>query len=171
MCAIRKILVAVDFSDFSLQTVQYAAALANDVKASLVLVNILSERDVKAINTGLAHFDAAFCEKTVEGWLTERKAALSELARSIEAPGRFVKEIVRIDIPFQGLLRAIEDEDPDLLVMGTKGRGALMDSIVGSCARKLFRKSPIPVLSLRPKKIIGPHAAASSPSDKEATSC
>jgi nucleotide-binding universal stress UspA family protein len=171
MCAIRKILVAVDFSDYTAQTVQFAAALANDVKASLVLVNILSERDVKAVYSGLAHFDAAFCEKKVEEWLTERKEKLSELARSIEAPGRFVKEIVRIDTPYQGILRAIEDEDPDLLVMGTKGRGALLDTIVGSCARKLFRRSPIPVLSLRPEKIIMPHATASGHGDKEELSC
>jgi nucleotide-binding universal stress UspA family protein len=171
MCAIRKILVALDFSDYTAQTVQYAAALANDVKASLVLVNILSERDVKAVYSGLAHFDAAFCEKKVEEWLTERKEKLSELARSIEASGRFIKEIVRIDMPFLGILRAIEDEDPDLLVMGTKGRGALMDTLVGSCARKLFRRSPIPVLSLRPEKIIMPHAAASGNGDKEEPSC
>ena len=57
--------------------------------------------------------------------------------------------MIRIGIPHQELLGVIESRKPDLLVMAIKGRTNLMDTIVGSCAHKMFRHSPIPVLSIR----------------------
>ena len=46
---ITKILVAIDFSDYSPQTMKYAAELANELKAALIAVNVINQRDVEAI--------------------------------------------------------------------------------------------------------------------------
>ena len=51
-------------------------------------------------------------------------------------------------MPFKAILSIIDEEVPDLLIMGTKGRTNLADVVIGSCAEKLFRRSPIPVLTL-----------------------
>ena len=54
-------------------------------------------------------------------------------------------------VPYIELLKEIQSQKPDLLIMGTKGRSNLVDTIIGSCAQKMFRRSPIPVLSIREK--------------------
>ena len=46
------------------------------------------------------------------------------------------------------LLTAIEEEKPDLLVLSTKGRSNLADVMIGSTARKMYHRSPIPLISV-----------------------
>jgi nucleotide-binding universal stress UspA family protein len=152
MNMIQTIMAAVDFSDHSLPTVRYAAKLAHDLNASLILVNVFNERDVRAIHSALATYDSSLYQKTIDQRIAERKSQLSDLALAAEATTFVTKQIVRTDVPYQGLLRTIEEEKPDLLIMGIKGRGAFADTIVGSCAQKMYRRSPIPLLSLRSEK-------------------
>lgn len=47
--------------------------------------------------------------------------------------------------------RIVEDEDVDLVVVGTRGRSGLGKLLLGSVAEKIFRNSRCPVLT------VGPH--------------
>ena len=49
MGQINKIMAAVDFSDYSKASLKYAALLASSVKATLVVANVINQRDVEAI--------------------------------------------------------------------------------------------------------------------------
>ena len=50
MKAVDKIMVAIDFSDYSLPAVQYASDLAKDVSAALLLTNVLNQRNIDMMN-------------------------------------------------------------------------------------------------------------------------
>ena len=81
--------------------------------------------------------------------LDERRGKLEELAKSLKFGRLAVEFHVSIGVPYEALLHQIKKNMPDLLVMGAKGRSNVMDIILGSCAQKMFKDSPIPLLSIR----------------------
>ena len=151
MKKITSIMVAVDMSDYSLPSIQYANMLAQSMGATLTLVNIYNQRDVNAVRNALeAYYDPKWFDKLVEDNFTSRREKLANWVALAGAESTVVKQIVRIGIPHRELLVIMEEEKPDLLVVVTKGRSNLADTIVGSCAGKMHRYSPVHVLSLRP---------------------
>jgi nucleotide-binding universal stress UspA family protein len=147
------IMVAVDFSEHSLAALRYAHQMTGKLGATLILVNVFNERDIRAIQYALGTYDPALCRKRIDDAIEERRARLGELEKEVGAQATVVKKIVRIGVPYQELLTAIEEEGPDLMVMGTKGRSNLTDSVLGSCALKMFRRCPVPLLTLRPDTV------------------
>jgi nucleotide-binding universal stress UspA family protein len=145
------IMVAVDFSEHSSAALKYAHQLTGRLGgATLTLVNVFNERDIRAIQNALGTYDPTLCRKRIDDAVEERHTRLGELEKEVGVQATVMKKIVRIGVPYQELLAAIEEERPDLLVMGTKGRSNLADSVLGSCAQKMFRRCPVPLLTLRP---------------------
>ncbi len=56
-------------------------------------------------------------------------------------------------LAWSGILKAVEELRPNLIVMGTHGRRGLSHALLGSVAEKVVRLSPIPVLTVRPKHV------------------
>jgi nucleotide-binding universal stress UspA family protein len=151
---IKTIMVAVDVSDYSLPSLLYARNLAEALDAKLLVVSVINERDVRAVNKAVESYDAQLCQRLIEEKWSDRRTWLDHLIEQAAAQSFTIGKLVRMGIPYRVLLEVIEEDHPDLLVMGTKGRSNLADTIVGSCAQKMFRQCPIPLLSLRPRKAV-----------------
>jgi len=160
MITFSKIMAGCDFSDYSKETLEYAASLAEKCQAELIIVNIINQRDVDTI---LKIADKTFdriVEKDVEKLaddyvkreIEKRTRQMEDLIREISCTHLSVKKIVRIGIPFQELIRVTEEEQADFVVIGSKGRSNLASVLFGSNAEKLFRHCPIPLFSVRSKK-------------------
>lgn len=152
MSTIHTIMVAVDFSRYSLPTAQYAAQLANDLKSDMLFVNVINQRDLDAVQSIMATYTTFNSEQFLSDRTRERHEMIGELIKSCHADPSVTRAIVRIGVPYQKLLEVIDEETPDLLIMATKGRTDLADVIMGSCARSMYRRSPIPLLSIRGDK-------------------
>ena len=50
----KKIMVAVDFSEYSEDTMKYAVALADSLKAKLIVANVLNQRDITGCGNRLS---------------------------------------------------------------------------------------------------------------------
>jgi nucleotide-binding universal stress UspA family protein len=154
MQEIRSIMVAVDFSQYSLPSLKYAANLARRMDAKLIVANAINQRDIYAIEKVIAETSLDAYKSIVRDQHQERMARLDALVNEAGVSELVRGKTVRIGVPYQVLLDVIEEEKPDLLVIGTKGRTGLGDAIIGSCAQKMYRRSPIPLLSLRPENLL-----------------
>ena len=151
MKTLNKLMVAVDFSDYSLPLVQYALHLAKDVTAELLLVNVLNQREIDIWKKIAEEYSAFSVEKQIEEHIRDREDRLASLSERAGCTRLDIKTelSVRRGIPHQELIEEIQEKKPDMLLMATKGRSNLVDTIIGSCAQKMFRRSPIPLLSIR----------------------
>ena len=149
MKGITKILVAIDFSDYSAQTMRYAADLADELKSQLIIVNVINQRDVEAIKNASLTVSNISVGNFLEEQEKERTQEIENLMKETSFPDLPIKNVICVGVPFQKLIQIAKDEGIDLVVMGRKGRSNLASVIFGSTAEKMFRHCPVPLLSVR----------------------
>lgn len=149
---ITKLLVAIDFSDYSRDTLAYAVETANLTQAPMVLINIINQKEIdameKAVNAEHPNqFDLA---KFLGEEVDRRKMKLRTLIKGIpEMDDLPVKLRIGHGVPHVEILEAARRENADLIVFGPKGRTNYKEFLFGSVAEKLFRHAPVPVMSVR----------------------
>ena len=152
MSKTRKIMVAVDFSEYSHEIVDYAARLAEDVGGELIFVNIINQRDVDMVKEVALHTDKISVKDYINGLIDERNEQMKKLlsdTNCTQIPNRFM---IKKGVPFVGLVKTAEEEKVDMVVMGTKGRSNIAGMLFGSQAEKMFRHCPVPLVSIREKE-------------------
>jgi nucleotide-binding universal stress UspA family protein len=149
MGAAKKILAAVGFSQYTQNLLNYAAELAESMNAELIIASIINARDVAAVGTIAAMGYDVDSGNYVAGIQAERQQALDKILKKMARPPGKVRTVFKTGDPGDELLKIALKENVDLIVMGVKGRTDLEYIFVGSVAEKVFRRSPIPVLSYR----------------------
>jgi nucleotide-binding universal stress UspA family protein len=144
---LERILVPVDFSDCSLDAVEYAAVVAQQAKASLLLLHVL-EPVSYGLDFTLGHSRTR--EQVRETW-TKR---LEELAASLRVRQVPVESQLRGGLPADSILDSARTLPCDLIVMGTHGRRGISHAFSGSVAEAVLRKALCPVLTVRNPKAI-----------------
>ena len=152
MDPIKKIMAAVGFTEHAQGLVTYAAGIAATMGAELVIVNIINVRDVEAVAAVAAMGYEVDSEHYISGIKEERRQALDAILANVSFPADKLRAIFQIGHPVEELLKIAVREKVDLMVMGIKGRSDLEHFLVGSVAEKLFRRSPVPILSYRDQK-------------------
>lgn len=152
MGKIARILVACDCSQYAPQVMSYAAEVAQGLGAHLIVVNVINQRDLDMVNKVLGGYTSFNIEAYIEDQKKERSGQIDQLIAATGAPHLFTKTIFKIGVPFLELIDCVKSEAADLLVMGNKGRGNLAGVLLGATAEKMFRRCPVPLLSVRVSK-------------------
>jgi nucleotide-binding universal stress UspA family protein len=142
---LEHILVPVDFSDCSLDALGYAAVVAQQAKASLMLVHVL-EPVSYGLDFTLSQSEARHVE--AEAW-TKR---LKELVSSHQHSTMQVESLLRGGVPADSILDSAQTLPCDLIVMGTHGRRGISHTISGSVAEAVLRNAHCPVITVRSTK-------------------
>jgi nucleotide-binding universal stress UspA family protein len=152
MDTINKILVAVGFTEYTEELLNYAVRIAGSLEAELIVANIINVRDVEAIGTIATMGYEIDSEHYVSGMEEDRRQTLNRILEKISFPADKLHTVFKVGHPVEELLKIAINENADLIVMGIKGRSNLETILMGSLAEKVFRRSPIPILSYRDEK-------------------
>ncbi|MBA4392410.1 MAG: universal stress protein [Desulfobacca sp.] len=149
MQPIKKIMVAVDFSEYSKPTLKFATHLATIHNAALVVVNVLNQRDLDAVQKIELEGVGISAEKFIVRQKSHREAATDQLLQEVGCLDPKTIKILRIGVPWFELLAAAKEQQVDLVVIGTKGKNSIPNTLFGSTAEKVFRRCSVPVLFVR----------------------
>ena len=149
MDTIKKILVPLAFTDYSQGVFDCAVQVALRNDASLIVLSIINSRDIESVESIVSMGYDVDSEHYVEEIRKERKQKLNKMADEAKFDKDKVKILFKIGKPVDEILKSICKEAPDLVVMGTRGRSNLKNSMMGGVAEKVFKRSPVNVLSYR----------------------
>lgn len=151
----KRILVATDGSPSSTEAVAFGVELASEHETELIFVHVVPTLDVvPATGFGMG---GAFPHEPSDHdhvLLDEAAAVASEhgvVSTTAMLRGDTVDEIVAY----------ADSHDVDLIVVGSRGRGAIAGALLGSVSRGLLGESKRPVLIVRAAAVAAPVGAAS----------
>ena len=131
---IRRVVCPVNFTEAAYNAVQFAARIAGDFEAELVLVHVQENGDV----------DSEFVHSRFRDWLPQER----------RSPCSF-RELVLKGGPAERVLDCVEDVGADLLVMGAQVKRLRAETILGTTAERLLRFSPVPILTVT-RRVVAP---------------
>lgn len=148
MITIKTILTPTDFSETSDVAVGYGRALAETFRSSLHLLHVIPDPSVGSGE--VAGEFAGFSPVDLrEHWRQGARKRLNEVFSEDDQKKLQLQTEVRAGHPFLEILRYAKDQNVDLIVMGTHGRGPVSHMLMGSVAEKVVRKAACPVLTVR----------------------
>lgn len=142
---ISRILVPLDGSEAAKAAIPYAQALLAD-DGQIVACHVIPDVDPLLVELlGLLAAASANADPAVEA---ARAALDRQMAAAGVEPSRYSTLVTRGD-PAEEILKAIDQQQIDLVGMSTQGLGAIGRLTLGSVADRISRSSLVPVLLVR----------------------
>ena len=148
MIRLQKILVATDFGEAADAALTYAQELGRTFGATLHLLYVTDNMYTRNLG-GEAYVGAlpADLQRTVDEAARKRLDAMTIDSRR---NGVDAVAVVRTSAsPALDITQYAQEQNVDLIVMGTHGRGALAHVFMGNVAERVVRLAPCPVLTVR----------------------
>lgn len=156
-----KILYATDLSETAKKAARYALSLAQEYKAELSVINVVPDM-VEELSAGMGYdlaghfgqdklnsfYEEGF-EKSENAMIERILVVLKEAGGELEEGTVKPEVVVKVGHPVRQIIDFAKDGGFDLIVIGTHGHSMLDELLLGSVARGVVKKSPVPVLTVR----------------------
>jgi nucleotide-binding universal stress UspA family protein len=165
---VKKILYATDLSENARYAFAYAVSLADLYNAGITMIHVLPEVPALLDQSVIGYISEERWQDIKSQQMDEAKEALIGKKRDHlaikEALHQFSEDVnqeqegdgfttydivVQRGNPVEEIIRNAEEQNCDLIVMGTHGQGTLENVMLGSTARRVIRRSKVPVLVVR----------------------
>jgi len=149
MQEIKRILFPVDFSENSSKVLPYVLSVSEKYDADIFLLHVVVDfsqwggYDISDIRMG------RYQEFQEEAFKDAEKILERVCEEQLQGYPNFKKRILSGD-PAKEILKFVESEEIDMVIMGTHGRKGLEHVFFGSVAENVLRRSPVPVLVINP---------------------
>ncbi|HUM16291.1 MAG TPA: universal stress protein [Candidatus Nitrosotalea sp.] len=142
----RRILHATDFSAASRAAFRMAVSLARRERAALLLLHVLTPPSPFAAPGGTVPSSYLALLQAARG---DAQRRLAEVLRRARTAGALARERLVEGDPADEILKLGRRWRPDLIVIGTHGRGGVSRFFMGSVAEDVVRRASRPVLTVR----------------------
>lgn len=140
-----KILLPIDGSKTSINAAKYVAQLIGNLR-SKASVTLMSVHD----DFGLNHVKQFVSKSVVDDYLREiSEKELKPAQKVLDAAGIKHSMIIKRGHVANENLETAKKEKFDMIVMGAKGRGGVMDLLIGSVAQRVVSSAKQPVLLVK----------------------
>lgn len=145
----KKILFPTDFSKISLNAFEYAIRFASKINAQIITLHVY---DLPTVTT-MENYD--FLLQTYD--LTELSEfenyksevpKLRKIAEKLHLGHVPMSHVLQQGNPKEAILAAAKYEQPDYIVIGTKGASGLKEVFLGTIAERVINESKVPVLAI-----------------------
>ncbi len=147
MIALKKVLVATDFSDPSDAALAYGRELARSFSAQLVVLHVVENTITGMVDANGYMFTDPDLQKTVEA--AGQRGVETLLSAEDRVLLRAEAVTVTSNAPAAAIVEYAKDSGVNLIVIGTHGRGVVAHLLLGSVAERIVRIAPCPVLTVR----------------------
>lgn len=138
----KKILFATDFSNNANKAFSFALSLAEKHRADLIMIHVF---DITTVWT-YPYTNDIFELKTQAKKSWER--SLQDFFDHYDTKVKASCVAIENQSVVQGIISAIKEYKPQLVVTGTKGKNPVKELLLGGTTKALVRKSPVPVLAV-----------------------
>ena len=149
MVKIDKILFPSELREYSLKILPYVLSMSEKYNSTIYLLHVIDDIS-KWGGFYLPHISLDLYQK--EAMEAAEKFMDKICDDQMKGCPNFERKICSGD-PATEILKTIDAEAIDLVVMGTHGYKGLERAIFGSVARKVVKNSPIPVLTINSYKL------------------
>ncbi len=142
---ISKVLVPIDFSEYSKNAFKYSIDFVKLFDAELFLIYVVEPiiypADFSLGQVAIPSIDIDMQKKAED--------ELNSLAKQFIKNNLKYKVVIKTGKPFVEINEYAREQDIDMIIIATHGHTGVEHLLFGSTAEKVVRKAPCPVLTLR----------------------
>ena len=146
---IGKILVPLDFEAPSLHALDYAKDLSQRFGASLQVLHVIPNPYLPSAYLPLVTDIPIISPSSLEDLAQEARKRLEEVLPKAAREALRATTSIKVGDARTVILEHANEQQIDLIVMGTHGRKGAAHLLLGSVAERIVRAAPCPVLTVR----------------------